>query len=104
MSDLIDIQAAIEAAIKTLERMAEFETNEKMLGALDHDGEEIMAAIMDLPTAKPEHKTGHWTREERPNAMPTFTVVWRCSVCGDTQSYGETKYCPNCGAKMEGKK
>ena len=46
-------------------------------------------------------KVGHWTREERPDAMPTFTVVWRCSVCGDTQSYGETKYCPNCGAKME---
>lgn len=46
---------------------------------------------------------GRWTREEHPDAMPTFTVAWRCSVCGEDQSYGESAYCPNCGARMEDK-
>lgn len=26
---------------------------------------------------------------------------WRCSACGKRQSYGESDYCPNCGAKMK---
>ena len=25
-----------------------------------------------------------------------------CSACGDWNSYGKTKYCPECGARMEG--
>lgn len=29
---------------------------------------------------------------------------WRCSACGKRQSYGESDYCPNCGAKMDGGK
>ena len=29
-------------------------------------------------------------------------VILRCSVCGRKQ-YGNSHYCPNCGAKMDGK-
>ena len=29
-------------------------------------------------------------------------VILRCSVCGRKQ-YGNSNYCPNCGAKMDGK-
>ena len=25
-----------------------------------------------------------------------------CSACGNWQTYGETNYCPNCGADMRG--
>ena len=57
--------------------------------------------IKSMPSVKPEQKTGYWTREEHPDAMPTFTVTWRCSVCGEDQSYGEPPFCPNCGAPME---
>ena len=54
--------------------------------------------IKALPPVRPEQKTGHWIREEHPDAMPTFTVTWRCSVCGKDQSYGEPPFCPNCGS------
>ena len=46
---------------------------------------------------------GHWKididREDKDR-----TWDWRrfyCSVCGDWQTYGETKYCMHCGAEME---
>lgn len=30
-----------------------------------------------------------------------FKRRWYCSACGKWQTHGATKYCPNCGAKME---
>lgn len=60
MNDLISKQVAIDTAIKVLEHMAEYENNEKVLGALDHAGEEIMYAIMDLSTVKPELTKERW--------------------------------------------
>lgn len=42
----------------------------------------------ELPTVQP--KTGQW-----------FGTV--CSACGESYPYNyDAKYCPNCGAKMEG--
>lgn len=52
-----------------------------------------------LSSVTPQPKTGHWIEE--PNGWV------RCSCCGDhypQTSYGGaigTKFCPNCGAKME---
>ena len=64
-------------------------------------------------TKEQNTKTGYWITEE-PNAYTSRTY---CSVCGESapfiyvsddyyggSSHGETKktkYCPNCGAKME---
>ena len=31
-----------------------------------------------------------------------WDVAFRCSCCGVKQTYGESKYCPNCGADMRG--
>ena len=31
---------------------------------------------------------------------PLFRHKFYCSACGDWQTYGITRYCPNCGAKM----
>ena len=43
---------------------------------------------------------GRWINtEEKPH------LFYRCSECGDKWSYGvmlHCKYCPNCGAKMDG--
>ena len=58
----------------------------------------VAKRLQMLPPVDPEQKAGHWTREEHPDAMPTFTVTWRCSVCGKDQSYGEPPFCPNCGS------
>lgn len=54
-----------------------------------------------MPPIKPDQKTGHWTREEHPDAMPGCRFMWRCSRCDFAQSYGETPFCMECGAPME---
>ena len=45
-------------------------------------------------------KTGHWTEEIHEEDRWTRRR-FVCSHCGSWQTYGETKYCHNCGAKME---
>lgn len=56
---------------------------------------------------------GHWVYN--PNRMDFGLGAWQCSICGiknDNLPYDKTinpynyvgsKYCPNCGAKMDGK-
>ena len=45
---------------------------------------------------------GIWLESYKSDAPPTLKERWICSWCGDVQTYGETRYCPNCGAKMDG--
>ena len=52
-----------------------------------------------------ERSTGHWIAEE----MKTYIdgnrkdwIAYKCSSCGNF-SKDNHDYCPNCGAKMEGK-
>ena len=45
-------------------------------------------------------KHGHWEMKADPYAF--FDTIPVCSVCGCTTKYRVTsKFCPNCGAKME---
>jgi len=52
--------------------------------------------------------TGHWIEGDRngidPHARTTGEMIdtFRCSWCGFYQ-YWKTPFCPNCGAKMEGR-
>lgn len=48
--------------------------------------------INKAPTVE-ERKHGHWEDIDLDTSV--------CSVCQTTQEY-ETKYCPECGAKMDG--
>ncbi len=67
-------------------------------------------AVEHLPSIKPqEPKTGHWIEHkhgfwsfvnekgERDGWMPDY----ECSLCGSRAWKQATKYCPNCGTKME---
>jgi len=55
---------------------------------------------------------GEWVEEIEPNVVTASgrdVHLWRCSACGfswankhDVMSY--YKYCPNCGARMDGEK
>lgn len=47
-----------------------------------------------------EPKTGHWILRID-NNRSWDRRRWYCSCCGDWQTHGETKYCLNCGAKMQ---
>ncbi len=49
---------------------------------------------------KVEHEMGHWTVDKDDNRT-WDRVRFICSVCGEWQTYGKTKYCPECGAKMQ---
>lgn len=52
---------------------------------------EIQDVINEAPTVE-ERKHGHWIDIDLDTSI--------CSVCKKPQEY-ETKYCPECGAKME---
>ncbi len=52
---------------------------------------EIQDVIDEAPTVE-ERKHGHWEDIDLDTSV--------CSVCKKPQEY-ETKYCPECGAKME---
>ena len=49
--------------------------------------------------AVPE-RTGVWSEEYDPNDDPFFRRKFRCSACNGWNTYGFTRYCPECGAKM----
>ena len=64
----------------------------------------ILTAIDYAPSADVElARHGHWEEDVRYRASPfgiECLVRRKCSVCG-TLVDQETKYCPNCGAKMD---
>ena len=69
----------------------------------------IMEAVSLLK--EQEAKTGKWIPIESPTGVEAFGVKEmtvmdvRCSVCGSEEDVSFTgyKYCPRCGAKMEGR-
>jgi hypothetical protein len=54
--------------------------------------------INDMPAE--ERKHGHWKGKSLAGYC-TVRCSCICSVCKNSQEY-ETKYCPECGAKMDG--
>lgn len=70
------------------------------------DAEQILALLKEQET-----KTGKWIPIESPTGVEAFGVKEmtvmnvRCSVCGSEEDVSFTgyKYCPRCGAKMEGR-
>lgn len=61
---------------------------------------EILWAIDDIPTADVAPVVhGYWAKEKT-----DVIVSWKCSACCDCFYLDEpnAKYCPNCGAKMDG--
>ena len=76
-----------EQAIKRLTRIKEM--------LYSADAEAVGMAIQAL-----SRPTGHWIidiDESRGWDRKRFY----CSECGDWQTYGETKFCPDCGCAME---
>ena len=71
-------------------------------------------AINRVPAAQPERKTGHWDPVGVVEVVGGESAMWgsaiayhRCSNCyeqalEDCGTEVLSKYCPNCGAKMEG--
>jgi hypothetical protein len=54
----------------------------------------LCKCVERLPSMQPKQRTGHWIDNQ------TRKDLCNCSECG-ALSKAYTKYCPNCGAKME---
>lgn len=93
MSDLISRQAAIDAICG--------ECQGTCIPCEHYPCGEIKA-LEQLPSAQPEQKVGKWIRHKDEDGEP---YGHNCSICGEwyVMPYGKTKFCPNCGAKMEEK-
>lgn len=67
------------------------------------DMQDVIYKLRDYPTADVvEVRHGHWIRYD------DLVVSCECSVCGEKFNLYEDDvlgypYCPNCGAKMDGK-
>lgn len=66
---------------------------------------EAADTIEELLAEKEEYETpAYWLVEyNEPNKLDPYGVFKKalvCSACGNWQTYGKTKYCPNCGKPM----
>ena len=99
--------------VDAIKREAVLNTLDTMDKALDENRtveaykDLLTECYKELPTVPPKAKTGHWVEI---GDEPYDT--WECDNCGfvidgsgciDPEEYRDIyKYCPNCGAKMEG--
>lgn len=93
MSDLISRQYAIEVidAVFPVEPMqSEYAQGIACGAAL------AKTYIEQLPSA-----AGWWTHVYDENEKLFFRNKWVCSVCGKSNTYGMSDFCPHCGAMME---
>lgn len=60
--------------------------------------EEIHHYLKRLPFI--QIREGEWSEEYDPNDAPFFRRKYRCSACGEWNTYGFTRFCPHCGARM----
>lgn len=86
-----------DALMRRLELTPLLENNELRDGVVD--------LVLKFPAADVvEVRHGEWVLEREPNGKP---YCFHCSACdGDFHHIGiktATDYCPNCGAKMDGK-
>lgn len=49
---------------------------------------------------KSAERTGRWSEKYDPYEDPLFRRTFVCDACGDYNTYGTPKYCPECGARM----
>lgn len=56
-----------------------------------------------IPSVMPKRKTGKWEIIAYESHIGGFTHVKKCSVCGVEQII-RSRFCPNCGARMDGYK
>ena len=65
--------------------------------------DDVVKAIKGMPSIQPKPNTGHWIAViEEIDRLENKTWHYECSICGNKNSgWGDFKYCPNCGAKME---
>lgn len=57
-------------------------------------------AVANAPTIEPERKRGEWKVVVIGHFADAPISAYRCTSC-NTENWTRSKYCPNCGARME---
>lgn len=96
MADLIERSKAIDILRMDISIIPYAKAREYATAVI----ETIHNRLEQLPPVLPEQKVGKWIRHEDEDGEP---YGHNCSICGEwyVMPYGKTKFCPNCGAKME---
>lgn len=95
MTRLIDADALLKELRKSCEYHAE---NSREFSLLQRN----IIIVQEQPTIDAASiRRGTWSEEYDPNDDVFFRRKFRCSACNGWNTYGFTKYCPDCGAKME---
>lgn len=67
----------------------------------------IRAEIEKLPSIQSKVKTGHWIKIQKTQKgchdCTVITYEYHCSECDCINVSPYKKFCPNCGARMEGR-
>lgn len=108
MRDPIERQAAINAVKKNTFRLT-FAEEQGCEGHVAWSANAVYSdvmegALLELPSAAPERKTGHWKQVDPIIELmsPKGWMPWYCSECGCGAGKHQTAFCPNCGADMRG--
>ena len=100
--DLISRQAVIDKAI--IIPVARIVTEDKVLWrkAVFVEDIEALPSVDAVPQCIDAEPVRHGKWEMKPDPFGFFHDIPVCSECGCTTKIKEkTKYCPNCGARME---
>lgn len=63
--------------------------------------DDLTDEIEDAPTVTTEPPQGEWEERFVEYASPWFRRRFYCSNCGNWNTYGMTRFCPDCGAQMK---
>ena len=102
VSDYISREAALKILNSVIIRFDELKPKHELIiikSAMEKMADEIVKALVNLPSVEPERKTGHWIKHYD-DLFPEESTI-ECSECHNHQDITiDDSYCPNCGADM----
>ena len=109
--DAISRQSAIFLASDLKQDLPDDERIADMVMAHNEGILEYQTQLSLLPPVSPQQRTqqrtGRWIKtrlDDEPDKIcdDCGTYCWKCSICGsDASGWGNYKYCPKCGTRME---
>lgn len=92
--------------------MKYIERDAAIRAVLKYGSQAAVAAVQEIKPINPHgelremlidemiDRMGEWEERYIDDANPMFRRRFYCSRCGEWTTYGKTRYCPNCGARM----
>ena len=93
----------IAKALEALDRIFNYcEEIDLHIPKEEQTGYDMLVDIEIIREALVNQKTGHWIVYAELTREWEGTKKYACDKCGEKVGVFKSKYCPNCGAKMEG--